>query len=285
MLWGVFALGSSLAVWNGRGPPGAGPAPFPVADAAAPLPRPGPDTLPILMYHRVSDRTERGDGGRIVPIDEFEAQLRYLAEAGFTAIHFADYLAIRAGTRPRPRRAIALTFDDGYDDNFANVYPLLTKYATKAVFFPIVGSIGSSGHMSWKNWSLMDPALVEAGSHSMTHPKMKGLARSKLDHELSASKAELEIFLGREITVFAFPFGSHDGAAVRAAGRAGYRVALTTERGVNRWDDDPLRLRRINVPRGLSLARLADSIGGPPPSAALAARGRSRPRARTGLGK
>lgn len=233
---------------------GSGPAP----------PRPLP-ALPILLYHRVSDHLRAGDGGRVMPIDELDSHLAYLEAAGFTTLHFADVAAIQDGRRPCPERPVVLTFDDGYDDNFANAYALLYRHHQKAVFLPIVGSIGRAGHITWKKWGLIDHAVLEVGSHSMTHRPMAGMSPEGLTRELVLSKRTLEQVLGFPVLSFAFPSGSHDDAAVAAAVDAGYRFVLTTRMGRNPLGGDTTRMRRFTVYRGLPLATLARWVGGPPP--------------------
>jgi peptidoglycan/xylan/chitin deacetylase (PgdA/CDA1 family) len=95
----------------------------------------------ILLYHRVSD----------LPSDPHLLSV--------TKAHFAEHLEIlRRHTRPMllrdmvralrdnnvPRRAVAVTFDDGYADNLHNAKPLLERYAVPATIYVTSGYVGAS---------------------------------------------------------------------------------------------------------------------------------------------
>jgi peptidoglycan/xylan/chitin deacetylase (PgdA/CDA1 family) len=92
--------------------------------------------------------------------------------------------------------------------------------------------------------------------HSHTHPRLDRLSPDALRHELERPRVVFREQLGADAPpVLAYPDGAHDAAVVRAAGAAGYVIALTTARGTNSMRAiDWLRLRRINVGPRSSLA-------------------------------
>ena len=227
--------------------------------------RPALPPLTVLTYHRISDRILPGDGGRSLPVDRFEEQLDYLRAAGFTTLGCDELLEIRAGTRPCPERPVCLTFDDGYDDNALEAYPLIATRGMKAIFFPVSGSMGRPGHMTWRLLKRLKPAHVSVGSHTESHPDLRLLGAERLRQELVASRDELETALGRPVRCFAYPGGAHDDRVVEATRAAGYELAFTTLPGRNGWDDDPLRLKRRTVGRHHGLADLARWLDGPTP--------------------
>ena len=95
------------------------------ADAAA-----DPVLLPIIMYHEVKPNKPGKDA--IQPW-EFEADLKWLADNGYTTIVMADLIAyVRDGT-PLPEKPIVLSFDDGYYNNYVYVLPLLQQYSARIV--------------------------------------------------------------------------------------------------------------------------------------------------------
>ena len=74
-----------------------------------------PVLLPIIMYHEVKPNKSGKDA--IQPW-EFEADLKWLADNGYTTIVMADLIAyVRDGT-PLPEKPIILSFDDGYYNNY-----------------------------------------------------------------------------------------------------------------------------------------------------------------------
>lgn len=100
----------------------------------------------ILLYHRVGE----------LPSDP---QLLCV-----TPRHFAEHLEIlRKHTRPMelrelvqalrdnnlPRRAVVVTFDDGYADNLSHARPLLERYDLPATVFVTTGYIGHDREFWW----------------------------------------------------------------------------------------------------------------------------------------
>lgn len=103
----------------------------------------------------------------------------------------------------------------------------------------------------------LDPAVVEIGSHSRTHPQLSQLDDAALSTELRGSKEDLEAWLGRPVRHFAYPSGDHDPRVVDAVERAGYASAWTTEPRAASASDDPFRMPRVAIDDEASVAVLA----------------------------
>ena len=89
--------------------------------------------LPVLLYHRiVNSKKEVGRHKIYVFKNKFEAQLKFLKENGFETLTFHDLLQNNINDW---NKKIVLTFDDGYEDNYTILFPLLKKYGFKAVIF------------------------------------------------------------------------------------------------------------------------------------------------------
>ena len=89
--------------------------------------------LRILMYHRVTDA--HPDDRLCVPVARFDAQMRFLHGAGYRTITFAEAVRWVQQGGALPDRAIVLTFDDGFEDNFLNAYPAMTRQGFTGIFF------------------------------------------------------------------------------------------------------------------------------------------------------
>jgi peptidoglycan/xylan/chitin deacetylase (PgdA/CDA1 family) len=89
--------------------------------------------------------------------------------------------------------------------------------------------------------------LVEVGAHTVTHPRLPGLPREMQLAEIRDSVRQLEGILHREVSLFSYPFGAHDGATVACAREAGLACACTTAPGSVRRSTDPYRLPRLYV--------------------------------------
>ena len=125
--------------------------------------------LTVLTYHRVLPDElcrEYLFSSLAVPESLFRAQTKVLA-ARFDAVTLTDGLArLKAGERPS-RPLIALTFDDGYADNFHIAAPIMQTAGLPATFFVVAGLIGTA-HELWydvaaRRWSAASAvALAEA---------------------------------------------------------------------------------------------------------------------------
>jgi peptidoglycan/xylan/chitin deacetylase (PgdA/CDA1 family) len=109
--------------------------------------RRGQPATPILVYHRVVAPGDPLAGlrchlGMAVTAASFEAQMRHLARH-YRVLPLADLVAALARHETLPHSSVALTFDDGYEDNHRVAYPILKQYGLHATFFLATGFIGT----------------------------------------------------------------------------------------------------------------------------------------------
>lgn len=92
--------------------------------------------------------------------------------------------------------------------------------------------------------------FLTIGSHTVTHPLLTHEKSSDVDHELRASKDEIELHLKEHVSTFAYPNGDYNSEIELAVIEAGYEFAFTTRTGVYRHGDDPLAVPRILLHEG-----------------------------------
>jgi peptidoglycan/xylan/chitin deacetylase (PgdA/CDA1 family) len=93
----------------------------------------------ILIYHRVNDELDPYFRG--VPTAVFEQQMEYVASR-FRILRLTDLVAgLRAGSIPE--NALAITFDDGYRDNYRNAFPVLRRLRIPATVYLATSAISS----------------------------------------------------------------------------------------------------------------------------------------------
>ena len=103
--------------------------------------------LRILAYHRVLEFAEP-PGFRFDPelisasCDAFRQQLT-VVKRRFVPMRFDELIDCFERGRPVPRRAVLITFDDGYDDNYRCAWPILRDVGLSAMFFVSTGHIDS----------------------------------------------------------------------------------------------------------------------------------------------
>ena len=213
----------------------------------------------ILMYHIVAEPQSVQEARYCCTPFRFEAQMRYLRQAGIrllTLDEIADAFERRAEW---PDGGVAVTFDDGFADTFANALPALNRYRIPATMFAVSDLIGTSNDwmsargfpkrklMSASQLQEMSRAGVAIGSHTCTHPRLPELDGAAKRREIGNSKARLEDTIGRSVTAFAYPYGQFDDDARDAVEEAGYRIACSASSGFNGPEVDRYLLRRIEV--------------------------------------
>ena len=102
----------------------------------------------IFYYHRVRDNDAADNVGLSISVDNFNNQIKYFAR--YCNVVSLDFMVkkIREGKSLSPND-VAITFDDGYNDNYANAYPVLKKYNVPATIFLTTGYIGTNRLLWW----------------------------------------------------------------------------------------------------------------------------------------
>ena len=233
---------------------------------------PGPLTLPILMYHSISSEGPAATARYRVNPDAFEAQLRYLRDAGFTTVTLGHWLRAVRLRRPLPARPVVLTFDDGYRDFEANAWPLLQRYGFGALIFLVADLIGDSARwdadlgdplplMDWDEIRGLASQGVEFGAHSASHRPMTGLTPTEIAREAIRSRVVIERGLSRGVDAFAYPHGDTDPVVEHLVGASGFQIGLTCRPGPAGPWDSALALPRIEVSGDDDLASFIGKLG------------------------
>ena len=210
---------------------------------------------PVLMYHAVSDDTW-GIKELFVRPSEMEKQLKYLVDHGYTTVTFEDLDRIDSIKKP-----VFLTFDDGYKDNYEELFPLLKKYNCKATVFMISGKLGKKHYLTEEMIREMaDSGLVSIQSHTVSHPKLAEITGEKLRAELRDSRVEIARLTKRIPFVLCYPSGSYNDET-RRVGAEYYQFGIKMTGGGYNTSANPFLIPRYYVSRTTSVSSFASMIG------------------------
>jgi peptidoglycan/xylan/chitin deacetylase (PgdA/CDA1 family) len=201
-------------------------------------------SIPILLYHRVGYQV---DNYTVTPA-RFEEDMKTLTREGYTCLSLEQVKQHLQGglSAPLPDKPIILTLDDGYLDNYTNVFPILQKYNMRASFYIITGMIGEDERLTASQLREMQTAGMDFGSHTVTHRFLGELTPSEMKIELTKSKFTLEQLLGKAIDFIAYPGGSYNTETSKLAKEAGYKAGLTTHYGFEMFNN-PFEIKRIPI--------------------------------------
>ncbi len=145
--------------------------------------------IPTIMYHSIGVTNPEWHWNYLTcPYNVFENQLKWIERAGYTTLIFEEVYDYIMNDKEIPKKAVFLTFDDGYLDNYVFAYPLLKKYGMKGTIFinpDFVDKsnglrevyngynqnhIKNSGFCNWDELKYLDEqGVLDVQSHAKTH--------------------------------------------------------------------------------------------------------------------
>lgn len=203
--------------------------------------------LPILMYHYVETPTATTTlKGLYLDPKIFADQLLVLSQNNYVPLFMSETAAELQAEKKPDNKNIVLTFDDGYEDFYTEVFPLLKKYNYKATLYIIINKLGAPGYLTREQVrELAASDLVEIASHTFNHPDLRALKDKDAKFEITASKKILEQISGRPVTSFAYPFGYYQTDFFSLASSSGYTNAVSVISGVRQGKENIWLLRRL----------------------------------------
>jgi peptidoglycan/xylan/chitin deacetylase (PgdA/CDA1 family) len=219
----------------------------------------------VLCYHSVHPSRSI----RSATPSDFERQIEWLQEHCEIVPYRTISKSPSSSSDGRP--FVAITFDDGYEDNHRYAFPILAAQGVLATVFVTTGLIdgdedvvagfsrawGVSADqvqgMTWSQVSEMHLAGFDIGAHTRTHPVLTRLDEADAMDEITSSRTAIEDHIGKAVSLFAYPFGKpreHVSERIsRIVAELGFESAATVlYRGV-RHDEDPMSIPRFPITR------------------------------------
>lgn len=211
----------------------------------------------IVAFHRIQDATSAD--GLTISVRLFERYCRFF-ERYFRVISLRD-LVHRLERGQGLNRHLAITFDDGYRDNFDNAVPVLEKLSLPATFFVVSQWVGTDvvpwwdreqgvchPWMTWEQVQSLHRKGFDVGAHTRTHVDLGKVSEAEARDEIRGARFELGRELAAPIELFAYPYGGRNNLtdANRELVKAeGFRCCCSSFGGVNATGTDPFHLRRV----------------------------------------
>ncbi|KAB7886161.1 polysaccharide deacetylase family protein [Poseidonibacter ostreae] len=216
----------------------------------------------VLMYHMISNHLPKSKSKfnrlRVKP-KEFEKQLKWLKKNNFKSYTLSELVSLKE----IPKKSIVITFDDGYEDNFINAFPLLQKYDFKATIYIVLNRFNNnwatdkdlniaSDELNKEKMltnkqiiSMINSGFIEIASHTFDHVNLPTIADTDKIHQIEKSKEEIINLFDIGCSSFAYPFGFYDKKDVKIVEKSNYTNATTTVNGVY----DITKYSKFEIPR------------------------------------
>lgn len=188
-----------------------------------------------------------------IPIDAAQITVLHII-TGVGYLVTDDYSVLPTQIHGFNRGLVSLTFDDGWEDNYTSVLPILNQHGFKSTQYYATTYIKGSGE-EYKIKAFAD-AGNEIGSHTITHPYLTKLNIKNIDRELLQSKQYLEGLVGMgKVTEFASPYGDYNSKVIGEIQKY-YRSHRSTDEGYNSKDNFNIyNIRVQNMTNTTSLAQ------------------------------
>jgi len=201
--------------------------------------------VPILLYHHMGSIGRRSRS--YLEPSLFERHLRHLRETGREVIGLDSLAGRIRGGGCISRKSVAITFDDGWRDNYELAYPILQRYGYPVTIFLVSGRIGLKDYLGWREIREMRKGGICFGSHTVSHPRLTEISPADARSEIVNSKKTLEDGLGEEVTFLCYPYGFLNRLVRDLVEDAGYRGACCNSPGRLWPDGDLFALKRVTM--------------------------------------
>ena len=201
--------------------------------------------IPILMYHSISDADP--NNSLLIPVKQFEEQIKWLKESGFTPMLLDDIVEAYT-TGYVPKKPVAITFDDGYSDNYTDAYRILKENNMKGTFFIITNNIDADGfYMNSAMLKEMKEGGMGIENHTSRHIEFTNISRDDKANIIIERINELKEKVGADSKYICYPVGRYDEETIEVEKEIGIKAAVTTEYGISSINDGLYSLKRVRI--------------------------------------
>ena len=228
----------------------------------------------ILLYHRVSDEFR---DNVTIGIEQFDKHMAFL-KTNFAIVSLKEIVEGRVsitGFKP----TIAVSFDDGYLDNFENAAPILLKHGIPCTFFistenisenrPFEHDLNTLGfgldNMNWEQVKQMHKWGFHFGSHTKNHVNLAEVSDEIAADELLGSLQDIRMQLGEKTVFLAYPYGGKkhiNQKRISLVKDLGYSACFSAYGGLNNAKHDVFDIKRVGINWAFDLVALHSRLRG-----------------------
>lgn len=130
----------------------------------------------ILVYHGVVEAPNHAVSVGPIATKQFEQHLKYYKQ-NFDVVSQDEIFKMYLDDYKPKKKTIAITFDDGYENNYTNAFPLLKKYNFPATMYIISQCLEDDNLITWYDY--LDFVKHDINFNQLQNGKFKGIAELK----------------------------------------------------------------------------------------------------------
>ena len=226
-----------------------------------------------LMYHSVTSDVDRLSDYTVTP-EQFENDIQYFRACGYIPMT-ATELATENFSLIDNRKILLVTLDDGYDNFYTEVFPILKRNNCKATMFLIGSYIDRYGYLNRDQvYEMAHSGLVEIGNHTdAIHHTPVNLLHSiyndtntvlEVVEDIRRNGIILQSITGYDIHSLSWPYGYYTTYLDNAVkSQLGYKISFSTAWGVNLFTGNASApLNRMNRESSATTQQVFDRANG-----------------------
>lgn len=204
----------------------------------------------ILLYHHVDDDTPPST---TISPNEFRGHLEYLRNNNFNVMPLDEMLDKLSSQQAIAEKAVAISFDDGYESIYQIAFPLLQEFNFPFTVFVSTGPIDrqQGNYMNWAEIAEMSSAGVTIANHMVEHPYMLERMENetqqqwlnRLREEILEAQASIKQYTGQDHKLLAYPYGEYDPQIKQLVASLGF-IGLAQNSGAVGFNTDFLAVPR-----------------------------------------
>jgi peptidoglycan/xylan/chitin deacetylase (PgdA/CDA1 family) len=198
--------------------------------------------VPIVMYHSI---TEKSDNIYQISAKDFDSQLKYLKDNGYTTLTLEQYYELMRKPDNSIKKPILITFDDGWLDNYTIALPILKKYDFKATIFIPSSFVDNPGRVSTEQVRKLIAEGIDIAIHGLNHERMQDYNYYEQYEIIKEAKEKLGKIANKKIDYYAYAYGSFDINTISICERLGFKIGFSSLEGISTNIDNPYAVKRI----------------------------------------
>ena len=205
----------------------------------------------ILQYHHVSETLPAVTS---VSAETFTEHLNYLKQHDFNVVPLNELLSALQQGQSLPDKTVAITFDDGYNNNYEQAAPILEKFAYPYTIFvnPKLIDEGKGYVMGWDKLRELAKKGALISNHSAQHDYLhRKLAdettqqwQARIKQDILSSQQRIKEEIGHDYKYLAYPYGEFNNQLQSLVKELGF-IGIGQHSGAINKDSDFSRLPRF----------------------------------------
>ena len=195
-----------------------------------------------LMYHRFNENKYPSTN---IKMEIFNEQMNSIIKLGY---NFSDpKLLIDRFEKPKNKKEILITIDDGFKSFYNEAWPYLKKNNIPFILFVSTEPVGKNGYMTWEEIKEIDQSEIgHIGHHSHTHEYLIDMTEKEFVDDIEKATKIFKHKLGYVPSIFSYPFGEYSLYMKRYISK-NFKLAFGQHSGIIDVNKDKYELPRFPI--------------------------------------